>query len=469
MKSINIFITGTKESATQRAQLKVLISYLNLKFKKAQKGIQFHVSSHETFFGNWEYAAFICKADLVIVVLKDRINFHTEDEYWIDPKNNRIDGRPDIVVFLQQQDELTSNMAYINSLLKHEECHSYIDDDDFFFKAKDFLETFAFSQTTYIPKPRPKAPTLHSIDIANYTTKINNMMPQASYKPSIGASIATLWKNIFHKKQKSSPAYYSEVFSSIFAPAEVKRGAHLLAQVYLHLHDEAERVKSHAQMADKNAKQRGYIPLSLNLKKGDNVEIELHVDGETRLMSERKSITWRGSFTQCSFDYYVPKDIDIEELSCEANLFVNGALIGEMTFLTQIVESPEKLNTKIFSHRFKKIFISYAHKDYSKVKFIAQAYKAQGVDYFLDRDYLNAGDIYPRKIYNYINSADLFVLCWSKNAAKSDYVALERSQALSIAKNTDPKNGTLTIYPISITPRADLPDDMKDQYNFNKI
>lgn len=283
--------------------------------------------------------------------------------------------------------------------------------------------------------------------------------------------IGTLLKNIFHrsKTNKSDNTTPSKVYSSTFAPAEVKRGAHLLAQVYLHLYDETEQVKAHAQMADKNAEQRGYIPLSLNLKKGDNVDIEFHVDGETRLMSERKSITWRGSFTKCTFKYHVPKDIDIEELSCEANLFVNGALIGEMTFLTQIVESPRKLNTEILSHRFKKIFISYAHEDYSKVKFMAQAYKAQGVDYFLDRDYLKAGDIYPRKISDYINSADLFILCWSQNAAESDYVGLERSQALSIAKNTDPINGTLTIHPISITPRADLPDDMKDHYNFDKI
>lgn len=532
MKSINIFITGTKESATQRIQLHALISELNLKFEEAQKGIHLNVSSHETFFGNLqECAAFIrYKADLVILVLKDRINSHTEYEYWIARNNNKEDGRPDIVVFLQQQEELNTNMAYINSLLENEGyCYSYIDDKDFLFKAKDFLETSAFTQscspcplpppssqsyigslsskresfwkhflrpknithqvaslsssakediccvthedggTTYIPKPRTRATTLHSIDIENNTTRVSNMMPQASYRRPIGISMLTLWKNIFQKKQKSSPADYSEVFSSIYAPAEVKRGAHLLAQVYLHLYDETEQVKAHAQMADKNAEQRGYIPLSLNLKKGDNVDIEFHVDGESRLMSERKSITWRGSFTKCTFKYHVPKDIDIEELSCEANLFVNGALIGEMTFLTQIVESPRKLNTEILSHRFKKIFISYAHEDYSKVKFMAQAYKAQGVDYFLDRDYLKAGDIYPRKISDYINSADLFILCWSQNAAESDYVGLERSQALSIAKNTDPINGTLTIHPISITPRAKLPNDMKDHYNFDKI
>ena len=326
------------------------------------------------------------------------------------------------------------------------------------------------SNTTYLPKPRQRATTLHSIDIENNTTRVSNMMPQASYSQPIGISMLTLWKNIFQKKQKSSPADYSEVFSSIYAPAEVKRGAHLLAQVYLHLYDETEQVKSHAQMADKNAEQRGYIPLSLNLKKGDNVDIEFHVDGETRLMSERKSITWIGSFTKCTFKYYVPKDIDIEELSCEANLFVNGALIGEMTFLTQIVESPKNLNTCIQSRRFNKIFISYSHKDTKHVQYMAEAYKAQGVEYFYDRHNLNPGDVYEEIIYQYIDSSDLFILCWSKNTAESKWVPKEINRALlRVYPHVSQEEESLRIYPISLKPYADLPKNITTVHNYGKI
>lgn len=46
---------------------------------------------------------------------------------------------------------------------------------------------------------------------------------------------------------------------------------------------------------------------------------------------------------------------------------------------------------------------------------------------------------------------------------------IEKAQALSIAKNTNHQDGTLTIHPISIVPRAELPDDMKDNYNFDTI
>lgn len=263
---------------------------------------------------------------------------------------------------------------------------------------------------------------------------------------------------------------YNEVYSSIFAPAEIKRKSHLQVQVYLHLYEEAEKVKSLAQESDKNAERRDYIPLSLKLKKGDKVDVEFNVYGETRLMSERKSIIWQGAFTKCSFDYFVPKDIDVDELSCEANLFVNGAMIGEMRFLTQIVEVPRNLNPEILSHRFNKIFISYAHQDAQQIKLLALAYKAQGVDYFYDRDSLAPGDVYEEKIFDYIDSSDLFVLCWSKNAAVSDYVAKEKGRALLRAyPQLSQREATLKICPISIEPRADLPSDMKEVYNFEVI
>ena len=263
---------------------------------------------------------------------------------------------------------------------------------------------------------------------------------------------------------------YNEVYSSIFAPAEVKRKSHLHVQVYLHLYEESEKVKSLAKESDKNAERRDYIPLSLKLKKGDNVDVEFNIYGETRLTSDRKSIVWQGSFAKCTFDYFVPKDIDVDELSCEANLFVNGAMIGEMRFLTQIVEVPRNLNTEILSHRFNKIFISYAHQDAQQIKLLALAYKAQGVDYFYDRDSLAPGDVYEEKIFDYIDSSDLFVLCWSKNAAVSDYVAKEKGRALLRAyPQLSQRDATLKICPISIEPRADLPSDMKEVYNFEVI
>jgi len=287
---------------------------------------------------------------------------------------------------------------------------------------------------------------------------------RATYNASVQKSKKSIWGRLFGNK-------YNEVYSSIFAPAEIKRKSHLLVQVYLHLYEGSEKVKSFAQESDKNAERRDYIPLSLKLKKGDKVDVEFDVYGETRLASERKSIIWQGSFTKCSFDYFVPKDIDVEELSCVALFSVNGVPLGEMRFITQIVDFPRQLNTDMIAHKYNKVFISYSHLDESKVKFLHQGLELASVPHFFDRSYLEIGDVFPQKIRDYINSADLFILCWSLNASEIDYVQKERLQALERAfPKVQPENAAkLRIYPLSIEPRADLPTDMKNVYHFGVI
>ena len=262
----------------------------------------------------------------------------------------------------------------------------------------------------------------------------------------------------------------SVVYSSIFAPAEISKKTLFQVQVYLHLFEDTEWVRELAQESDSRAERKDYIPLSLKLKSGDKVDIEINIFGKKRLMCERKTLIWQNSFSKCSFGYYVPEDLDIGELYCVTNILVNHALVGEMRFITRIVGYPCYLNSEIQSHHFKRVFISYAHQDASKIKLIALAYKAQGIDYFYDRDSLKPGDVYEEKIFDYIDNSDLFVLCWSLNAAASAYVAKEKGRALLRAyPQLSLKDATLKICPISIEPRAELPSDMKEVYNFEVL
>jgi len=274
------------------------------------------------------------------------------------------------------------------------------------------------------------------------------------------------------KKDKHNASQkFCEVYGSIFAPAEIKRKSHMIVQVYLHLFEETEKVKALAQEAQKDAERRDYIPLQSKLKNGDKVDLLLNIYGETLLMSEKKSLIWQGVFTKCSFDYFVPKNIDVEELSCMSLLTVNEIPIGEMRFVTKIVDAPKQLNPEIIARKFSKVFISYSHQDESKVKFLHKGLELGGVPHFFDRKYLKAGDVFPQVIKDYINTADLFILCWSENASKSEYVKKERLQAMERAfPQVKPQQvAKLSIYPMSIEPRAELPIDMKENYHFGEI
>jgi hypothetical protein len=226
-----------------------------------------------------------------------------------------------------------------------------------------------------------------------------------------------------------------------------------------------------AKESDKNAERRDNTKLKCKLKRGDKVDVLLNIYGETLLMSNKKSVIWQGSFTKCSFDYFVPKDIEVDELCCMALLTVNDIPVGEMRFITKIVERPRQLNPEIVAHKYSKVFISYSHLDESKVQFLHEGLKIGDISHFFDREYLKAGDVFPQVIQDYINSADLFVLCWSENAAQSEYVKKERLQALKLAyPQVKPQQAAkLSIYPMSIEPRAELPSDMKGKYHFGQM
>lgn len=274
-------------------------------------------------------------------------------------------------------------------------------------------------------------------------------------------------KSIRHKRRREA----GKVFGSVFAPSEVSLRSNFIVQVFLHTQDYARKVLADAKRSDIKAESRGSKPLQCKLCKGDSVEVVFSVSTSNVLMQQQKKIVWNGYCSSCSFSYYVQDSIDASDLSCKVLLLVNGVPVGEIVFRTFIVEHPRDLPSTLFSKKYSKIFISYAHQDFDRVKFMAHAYEAQGVDYFFDRNYLKCGDVFPIRIQEYINSADLFILCWSKNAAASEYVAKERMQALSLAypKVQPLQNARLSLYPLSIEPRAELPSDMKDIYNFVEV
>lgn len=305
--------------------------------------------------------------------------------------------------------------------------------------------------------------------------------PQSSPAPSSQSSKGLFGKIkdfFFGKSENPTPTTHIErkpiaekVNSSIFAPSETKKGDYMMVQVFLYKDDEERAVACKAAEVDHHARRQNYTPLSVKLKDGDRVKAKLTMSGKGIEVNEPiQEMIWQGHYTDCQFGVFVPEDYKPSSVMGTVMLTVNDVPCGRMMFKTKIVSQPQKLYAKIESKAFQKIFISYSHKDESTVKYFAKAFQAQGVDYFFDRHYLKAGDVYPLKIKEYINSADLFILCWSKNAAESDYVQLERQQALALAfPQKDMEQATLSIHPISIEPHAEYPSDMKEVYNFEEI
>ncbi len=407
-----------------------------------------------------------------IQIYKNGIDLHLSIIESIDTIEN-LSHFPTVNIIEESSSTELANMDNYDDFFDYNEdgCDASLEDDDdsyskdlYIDDIEEFARTNGFADLSKVVIPTESARKKCTLG-----NKVVSYQPSPTMLSTTDVTSKTtktsFFKKLFLKKEK-----LDNVFASIFAPAEISPKSHMLVQVFLHLYQETEMVKTLAKEADKNSERRNYQPLGMKLKSGDKVNVEFAIYSDKLLIRESKIISWQRSFSKCTFDYFLPKNINVSNLSCEVNLCVNGALIGEMRFITQIKAAPKNIHSNILSKAFKHIFISYAHQDAEQIKNLALAYKAQGVDYFFDRDKLKAGDVYEEHIFEYINSADLFILCWSKNAEKSEYVAKEKSFALSRAyPQVSQEYATLKIYPISIKPRAELPEDMKEIYNFEEI
>lgn len=257
-----------------------------------------------------------------------------------------------------------------------------------------------------------------------------------------------------------------DISTCLYAPSEILPDKSFIIRVYMYLPNEQDAIDCKVKEIDPTAIKKEYKPLDIPVKNGDKLTVQLDLSSGVECKNTTKTVIWRGHYTDCSF---MAKLIDSCQKSIEgtAFVFVNDIPAGEMLFTIDVVDAkPRELYTNVESHRFSKIFISYAHQDESQVRGIAEGCRMLGKDYFFDRHSLQAGDIFKDKIFDYINNADLFVLCWSKNAAESEWVQIEREHALRLIREG---KSSLSIYPLCLSPEAPLPLDMSDTYNFGVL
>jgi hypothetical protein len=220
-----------------------------------------------------------------------------------------------------------------------------------------------------------------------------------------------------------------------------------------------------SRMSDKDAVQRSYTPLNFPIKIGDKISVRVDMHGLSVEGDTTKSVIWQNKYTKCSFFVYVPINYDKNKVKGDVYLSVNGLDLGQMCFFTSIERVKGFVRyAKVEAKIYEKVFISYSHKDDATVKSIAEAYRALGtVDYFYDRHALSPGELFEKKIFEYIDQCDLFVLCWSKNAEESEWVKKERVRAFYRAIDNPPK---LKLYPINIRPFAAPPSDLAEIIHF---
>lgn len=73
----------------------------------------------------------------------------------------------------------------------------------------------------------------------------------------------------------------------------------------------------------------------------------------------------------------------------------------------------------------KKVFISYSHKDKEKVKILEEKLRKHNIPFWLDEYEIQFGKSLNEEISKAMKSADIFILCLSKNCIEGNYVKYE--------------------------------------------
>ena len=199
----------------------------------------------------------------------------------------------------------------------------------------------------------------------------------------------SLLKRLFGRKTGVS-------FASAFLPDTVSRGSNMMIQVYLYNSGERDIVCAEATHCDRLTEEKSFVPLHIKLKQGDEINVKLRIRN-LEIERSSKTIIWQGHYTKVCFQAKINDDWNDDNIYGEIFISINNTIIGELDFITNVISDYVDIEktAKVISHQYKKVFISYAHQDELIVKHIAEAYKSQGIDYFFDRHYLKAGDIYP--------------------------------------------------------------------------
>ena len=117
MKVINVFIAGSIELKEERQAIFASANGLNAEFKNDKQvifytynGVGNNMSAFKDFIRN--------KADIVLFLIKDKIGEYTEEEYKSAISDYHKNGLPYTFVLLHSYGKKTSDIEYIENLMK---------------------------------------------------------------------------------------------------------------------------------------------------------------------------------------------------------------------------------------------------------------------------------------------------------------------------------------------------------------
>jgi len=207
--------------------------------------------------------------------------------------------------------------------------------------------------------------------------------------------------------------------------------------VYVHLHQMKDEVGRRLAAA---GPQLGAYPRSSDTAPANRlIPIGTQLDVTPRISNvqvtpPQQRVTWLGEIEELTFRIRYSQ-IETPENLCSGfiDISINGLVIARIPISISVEAKREELRLeRATAEMISRIFASYSRQDLPVVRACKAAYRALGIQLFIDKEEILPGMPWEDVIRQSIANNDLFQLFWSKASANSDYVAKEWDLALKV-------------------------------------
>ena len=259
-----------------------------------------------------------------------------------------------------------------------------------------------------------------------------------------------------------------DVQFTVFAPPSASPGESFLVQVFVHVPEEADLARAIATELDVDARRRAFRSLECPVRLSSRIQFELRMPG-LEIDEPVAALVWRRRTESVQFGVRVPPGAAagtvIGTLAVSVDSAPSGYVKFKLAIETGITQGPSEPQGER-ARRYTAAFISYASTDRDQALEAAQLLRGVGIRYFQDVLNLEPGDRWLKRIELGIDECDLFLLCWSSAAKRSEWVRKEVQYAL--ARQTADELGLPDIQPLLLEgPPPVLPWEELEHLHFN--
>ncbi len=186
----------------------------------------------------------------------------------------------------------------------------------------------------------------------------------------------------------------------------------------------------------------------------------------------QRSFRWVEDVQREEFRVRAPASLGGRTVRGALRVHLGALLVGEVRLAIPVDASatPQTPGDAEAEHArpYRRIFPSYSHRDEEIVRQVETYARTMGDEYLRDITHLRAGETWNDRLLEFIRTADVFQLFWSRNSMRSPWVRQEWEYALSLGRPHFVRP-TYWETPLPEAPDQDLPPASLRALHFQRL